>query len=251
MADGGVVSVPAMMAIGGAVAGGAMDEENPLRGAALGALGGYTGGAALGAMGGAAGGAAGMGGAAGSGITGATGAAGLGGAGLANAGSAGMMSAAGGGMGGALGGGIGGSTLAQGGLLAGSGLNAAGTSGALLGGAGAGMGGAMGGGISTPMSAMNAGFTAGEIAPSLSMTGHLNKIGTAMQSPEMAQKLGSMGGQMLMNQERQKQGVPVAQTAPPMMRPQFQPAPFMASAPSFRGVTGMPVGRFPMMNRRG
>lgn len=234
MADGGVVSVPAMMAIGGAVAGGAMDEENPLRGAALGAFGGYTGGAALGAMGGAAGGAAGMGGAAGSGISGGL-AGSAAGAGAAGAGS-GMASLGG------IGSGITGSTAAGG---------AAGGYGGLLGGAGAGLGGAMGGGVSMPMSAMNAGFTAGEMAPSLSMTGHLNKLGTAMQSPEMMEKLRSMGGQALMNQERQKQGMPVAQTAPPMMRPQFQPAPFMASAPSFRGVTGMPVGRFPMVNRRG
>lgn len=219
MADGGAISVPAMMAIGGAVAGGAMDEENPLRGAALGAFGGYTGGAALGAAGAGAGSAAGLGGAAGSGVSGGL-AGSAAGAGAAGAGS-GMASLGG------LGSGITGSTVA---------------------------GGAAGGyGGMAALGAEGSGLLGGSVAPQLASAGAgMGGAGmSGLMNNPMAQKALSMGGQALMNQERQKQGAPVAQVAPPMMRPQFQPAPFMASAPSFRGVTGMPVGRFPMMNRRG
>lgn len=220
MADGGAVSVPVMMAIGGAVAGGAMDSENPLRGAALGAAGGYLGGGALGAMGasGAAGGAAGMGGAAGSGLSAA-------GGGLAG-GAAGGMAAEG-----ALGAGI-----AQGG---GTGLAGAG---GLLGGQGAGMAGAGAGvGMATP----TLGMSAGQMAPSLSLAGHMGKLGAAMESPEMSRQLVGMGGNMLMKgQQPQQQQQPMPMPmAPPMMRPMGAAPSFMASAPPFRGVSNLPAPR--------
>jgi hypothetical protein len=205
MADGGLISMPVGMALGGAVLGGAMDKDNPMRGAALGALGGYAGGGALGAMGAGSGTAAGMGGALGNGLT---------------AGTAGE--AAGMGLGG--------------GLSAGGGTGMAGAGG-LLGGAGSGMAG-MGAGISAPTSLL--GMSAGEAAPSLSLAGHLDKFAN---NPEMGEKALSMGGQMLMKDQQAKQGQPVMPgVAPPMMRPQFAAPSFMSSAPSFNpAISGLRI----------
>ena len=65
MADGGVVSAPVGMAIGGALLGSQMDRKNPMRGAALGGLGGYMAAPMMGAGAAAGAGAAGTGVAAG------------------------------------------------------------------------------------------------------------------------------------------------------------------------------------------
>lgn len=206
---------PITLGLGGAAIGAMLDSDNPLRGAALGGAGGAIGGAALGGAGAAGAGAAeaapGMAGALGSGIS-------------APGASANLMAAQGGlGSGLSMGGGTG---------MAGAG--------GLLGGQGAGMGAALGSGVgmSTPM----LGMTAGEMAPALSMTGQLGKLGSALSDPSVSGRALDMGKQMMMKQNQAQQGQPVMPgIAPPRMMPQFGMPSFMQSAPQFRGVTNLPM----------
>lgn len=201
MADGGVVSVPAMMAMGGALAGGVMDKEQPLRGAALGALGGYTGGAALGAMGGTATG------------MGAIGATGAGVTGVSPLAAASIEAPAVAGMEGALGGGLSSAALpgmaeaAPGGLMSHS---------------------LMGGLQTSPSMALAANGTPAQIAGASGLLGDKEAMQMAMQ-----------GGKMLMGNNQQQQQPRIMGSAPPAMRPNIgQANPFMSSAPSFNSVVG-------------
>ena len=196
---------PITLGLGGAIIGGMLDKDNPLRGAALGGLGGAIGGPAFSAVEGAA--APGMAGAVGSGITG---------------GSAFGANAAGG-------------MASLGGIGNGVGATAAGMSPMGLAGGAGGL--AQAGGGMAALGAEGAGLMGG-VAPQMAQAG-----GGLLGGGQMADKALSMGGQMLMKNEQAKQGQPVMPgVAPPQMRPNFAMPSFMQSAPTFRpAIGGLPM----------
>lgn len=187
---------PITLGIGGAVLGGVLDKENPLRGAALGGAGGYFGGPLFNA----APSAPGMAGSLGSGI--------------------GASAAQGAGMAGSLGNGLSASQAGGMGLL-----------------------GAEGGGLAGGQLASNSAM--------LSASGSPAQIASAAAAADMSKnmQLAMQGGKMLMGDKRQQQQAPMG-IAPPMMRPNMQPASFISTSP-YAPVVRLGQNRNVAPNRRG
>lgn len=190
---------PITLGIGGAVIGGMMDRKNPVRGAALGALGGAAGASMFG----------------GPALTGmeALGATGAGVTGVSPLAAASMDAPAVVGMEGALGGGLSSAALpgmaeaAPGGLMSHS---------------------LMGGLQTSPSMALAANGTPAQIAGASGLLGDKEAMQMAMQ-----------GGKMLMGNNQQQQQPRIMGLAPPAMRPNIRQAnPFISSAPSFNSVVG-------------
>lgn len=190
---------PITLGIGGAVIGGMMDSKNPVRGAALGALGGAAGASMFG----------------GPALTGmeALGATGAGVTGVSPLAAASIEAPAVAGMEGALGGGLSSAAMpgmaeaAPGGLMSHS---------------------LMGGLQTSPSMALAANGTPAQIAGASGLLGDKEAMQMAMQ-----------GGKMLMGNNQQQQQPRIMGSAPPAMRPNIgQANTFMSSAPSFNSVVG-------------